>query len=74
MICAKHPDGRIILMARESNLKPMLFYPQGKNWESALISGEELNDFVSIRDKSLVNLLLIDAISFAEKNPQFKIK
>jgi hypothetical protein len=74
MICVKHKDGRIILMAAENNLKPMLFYPQSKNWEPALISGEELNDFSDIRDTNLVNLLLTDAKIFAEKNPQFKIK
>jgi hypothetical protein len=72
MICGKHKDGRIILMAREHNLKPMIFYPQSENWEPANISDEELNDFNEIKGY-LVNLLLHDAISFAEKNPEFKI-
>ena len=74
MICAKHPDGRIVLMAMESNLKPMIFYPQSENWEPAHITGEELNDFISIRDQNLIKLFLADAKIFAEKNPQFKIK
>jgi len=73
MICAKHLDGRIILMASEHNLKPMLFYPQGANWEPAYITGEELNDFSDIRDEKLVKLLLADAKIFADKNPQFKL-
>jgi hypothetical protein len=73
MICAKHPDGRIVLMASEHNLKPMLFYPKSENWEAAKISEEELNDFIQI-EKPLVNLLLFDAKKFAEANPEFKIK
>lgn len=73
MICGKHVDGRIVLMAKEYNLMPMIFFPQSTTWERAVITGEELSEFTQIQDSYLVSLLLTDAINFAELNNEFKI-
>ncbi len=77
MIIGQHPtDKRIVLMAQEHNLKPMIYHAgiSSPSWGPANISGEELNDFVRIKDQNLINSILKSALEFAEKNPKYKIK
>lgn len=74
MIIAQHPeDKRIVLMAKEHNLKPMVKSSEGK-WGVSHITGRELSDFIRIQDNNLRLSILEDALGFAELNPQFKIK
>lgn len=60
MIVAKHPDGRIVLLAKEHGLQPLL--KTDGVWGPALISGEELNDFLSVRNENERAQILSDAL------------
>ncbi len=71
MIIAEHEDGRIVLMASEYNLKPMLLL--GGKWGKALISGYELDEFSEISAPKLIKKILASGLKFARNNPEFLI-
>lgn len=71
MICAEHEDGRIVLMASEQNLKPMILDFGG--WGPASISGEELNEFTRLDNPNIIEVILESAKKFANLNSEFKI-
>lgn len=60
MIVGKHSDGRILLMVREFNLKPI--FKQNNVWGPATMTGEELNEFDTINDKTEQLAILKDAL------------
>lgn len=60
MIVAKHPDGRILLMANEFKLKSII--KQNNIWIPATMTGEELNEFTYIDDKKEQLIILKDAL------------
>lgn len=59
MIVGKHPDGRIVVLAREHGLKPMERVQQGGKsvWKLCDLTGEELNEFVSVSAADAAALL-----------------
>jgi len=59
MIVARHPDGRVILMAQEHGLKPMLRGADG-TWTEATITGGELQEFIKVRSESERQSILRD--------------
>lgn len=77
MIIGQHEtDKRIIIMASEHNLKPMIYHAgiSSPSWGPANISGKELDEFDDIEDEALIKSILKSALMFAEINSEFKIK
>ena len=66
MIVARHPDGRVILMAQEHGLKPMLRGADG-TWTAANISGGELQDFLKVRSESERKKILHEGLQKASR-------
>lgn len=59
MIVGRHPDGRVLLMAKEHTLKPLL-KSEGK-WGPATISGRELDEFDEVLDEEERAAILAEA-------------
>ena len=72
MIVGEHTDGRVVLMASEHNLKPMILDFGG--WGPASISGEELNEFTRLDNPNIIHALLESALKFANNNKDYFIK
>jgi len=61
MIADKDSDRRIILMAKEHNIKPLLSEIDG-TWNETIITGYDLNYFVLIQDKTELDNILKEAL------------
>lgn len=72
MIIGKDDEGRIILMASERGLKPVLRSKDGI-WGPAKISGRELDEFTEVTDDSERHKLLAEALKQAPGRKAFSV-
>ncbi len=61
MIAAKDSSGRILLMAKEHNLKPLLREIDG-TWNETVLTGDDLDHFALIQEKTELDNILKEAL------------